>query len=199
MLLAGDAFRLAHCVPTLRPGQLVAVPGAGLLRVPRIDPALLAEQAQQAADGALRSKLMAQLEAAGVRACLAADGTRTAGRVLQQLQLCVACPTQQHAPAQMHARIRTRLCLPQLAGSFEAISGPPASSTADKGAIGAALCQRAKEAGAAAVVVASASRGGLQEALLGSIAANLVHHCEVRVTPRSASACVGCRAVALWC
>lgn len=63
----GDTFRLAHCVPSLRPGQLVAVPGAGLLRVPRVDPALLTAQAQQAADGALRSKLVAQLEAAGVR------------------------------------------------------------------------------------------------------------------------------------
>lgn len=55
-----------HCIPGLQPGRLVAVQGAGLLRVPHVDPALLAEKARTDVDSKLRQKFMAKLEEAGV-------------------------------------------------------------------------------------------------------------------------------------
>lgn len=66
----------------------------------------------------------------------------------------------------------------QVNGSFEVLKGPPADT---KASISAALCSKTKADGAAAIVIGSASRGGLQEALLGSIAANLAHNCDVPV------------------
>jgi hypothetical protein len=66
----------------------------------------------------------------------------------------------------------------QVNGSFEVLKGPPADT---KASISAALCSKTKAEGAAAIVIGSASRGGLQEALLGSIAANLAHNCDVPV------------------
>jgi len=123
-------FKLMHCVPCLPPGRLVAVPGGGLLRVPHVDPALLAEKAALTADGTLAAKFKAHMEAAGVQ------------------------------------------------GTFEVVRGPPADT---KASISAALCSQTKADGAAAIVIGSASRGGLKEALLGSIAANLAHNCDVPV------------------
>jgi hypothetical protein len=74
------------------------------------------------------------------------------------------------------------LCAPpsheQIHGSFEVLKGPPADT---KASISAALCRQTKADGAAAIVIGSASRGGLKEALLGSIAANLAHNCDVPV------------------
>lgn len=58
----GDTLKLMHCVPSLPPGRLVAVPGAGLLRVPHVDPALLAEKAAAEADSSLAVKLMAHVD-----------------------------------------------------------------------------------------------------------------------------------------
>jgi hypothetical protein len=55
-----------HCVPSLPPGRLVAVPGAGLLRVPHLDPALLAEKAAAEADSSLAQKSLAHIQKAGV-------------------------------------------------------------------------------------------------------------------------------------
>jgi hypothetical protein len=66
----------------------------------------------------------------------------------------------------------------QIQGSFEVLKGPPADT---KASISAALCRQTKADGAAAIVIGSASRGGLKEALLGSIAANLAHNCDVPV------------------
>lgn len=71
--LAGDTLKLMHCVPSLPPGRLVAVPGAGLLRVPHVDPALLAEKAAAEADSSLSTKLMSHVNQAGV-SFLAAEG-----------------------------------------------------------------------------------------------------------------------------
>jgi hypothetical protein len=65
----------------------------------------------------------------------------------------------------------------QIQGSFEVLKGPPADT---KASISAALCRQTKADGAAAIVIGSAS-GGLKEALLGSIAANLAHNCDVPV------------------
>jgi hypothetical protein len=59
---------LVHCIPALQPGRLVAVQGAGLLRVPHVDPSLVAEKAFAEADGKLSRKFMAKMEQAGVRA-----------------------------------------------------------------------------------------------------------------------------------
>lgn len=77
-------------------------------------------------------------------------------------------------------------------GTFEVLKGPPADT---KASISAALCARTKADGAAAIVIGSASRGGLKEALLGSIAANLAHNCEVPVVvlhrPQSVAAGAG--------
>lgn len=66
----------------------------------------------------------------------------------------------------------------QVQASFEVLKGPPADS---KASISAALCAKTKADKAAAIVIGSASRGGLKEALLGSIAANLAHNCDVPV------------------
>lgn len=66
----------------------------------------------------------------------------------------------------------------QVQASFEVLKGPPADS---KASISAALCAKTKADNAAAIVIGSASRGGLKEALLGSIAANLAHNCDVPV------------------
>lgn len=63
----GDTFKLMHCVPSLPPGRLVAVAGAGLLRVPHVDPALLAEKAAAEADTTLAAKFKAKMQDAGVR------------------------------------------------------------------------------------------------------------------------------------
>lgn len=63
-------------------------------------------------------------------------------------------------------------------GSFEVLQGPPADA---KASISAALCERARSDSAAAVVIASASRGGLREAVFGSVAANLVRDCPAPV------------------
>jgi hypothetical protein len=63
---AGDNFKLMHCVPSLPPGRLVAVPGAGLLRVPHVDPALMAEKAAAEADSSLAKKGLAHIQKAGV-------------------------------------------------------------------------------------------------------------------------------------
>ncbi|KAF8065766.1 LRRC1 [Scenedesmus sp. PABB004] len=128
----GDRLELVHCLPPPpAPGRLAAAPGGGLLRVPRVDPALLTEKARVHADGALRDKLMARLAAAGAE------------------------------------------------GTFTVLPAPGAGASAGeaKACVGAAVCDRAKAASAAAVVVASTSRGGLREALLGSVAASLVHEC----------------------
>lgn len=65
-LHAGDTFKLIHCIPSLPPGRLVAVPGAGLLRVPRVDPALLAEKAAAEADGSLARKFKGHMQGSGV-------------------------------------------------------------------------------------------------------------------------------------
>lgn len=126
----GDVFKLMHCVPCLPPGRLVAVPGAGLLRVPHVDPTLLAEKAAAAADSTLATSFKTHMENAGVQ------------------------------------------------GTFEVVRGPPADT---KASISEALCRKTKSDGAAAIVIGSASRGGLKEALLGSIAANLAHDCDVPV------------------
>ena len=64
---AGDNFKLVHCIPALQPGRLVAVQGAGLLRVPHVDPSLVAEKAFVEADSKLSRKFMAKMEQAGVR------------------------------------------------------------------------------------------------------------------------------------
>jgi hypothetical protein len=66
----------------------------------------------------------------------------------------------------------------QVQASFEVLKGPPADS---KASISAVLCAKTKADNAAAIVIGSASRGGLKEALLGSIAANLAHNCDVPV------------------
>lgn len=55
-----------HCVPGLQPGRLVAGPGGGLLRVPRIDPALVTEKALADVELKLKQKYEVQLETAGV-------------------------------------------------------------------------------------------------------------------------------------
>lgn len=68
--------------------------------------------------------------------------------------------------------------LQQVQGTFEVVRGPPADT---KASISEALCRKTKSDGAAAIVIGSASRGGLKEALLGSIAANLAHDCDVPV------------------
>jgi hypothetical protein len=76
------------------------------------------------------------------------------------------------------------LLLPQAKGSFQVLHGTSTAATPTvdaKAGISAVLCNTAKAEHAAAVVVASASRGGIWEALLGSVAANLVHHCDVPV------------------
>lgn len=62
----GDTFKLMHCVPSLPPGRLVAVPGAGLLRVPHVDPALLSEKAAAEADSSLAQKCLDHISKAGV-------------------------------------------------------------------------------------------------------------------------------------
>jgi hypothetical protein len=64
--IADDSFKLVHCIPALQPGRLVAVQGAGLLRVPHVDPSLIAEKALAEADGKLSRKFMAKMEQAGV-------------------------------------------------------------------------------------------------------------------------------------
>jgi hypothetical protein len=73
-------------------------------------------------------------------------------------------------------------CVPkhplQVQGVFEVLKGPPADT---KASISNALCSKTKADGAAAIVIGSSSRGGLKEALLGSIAANLAHNCDVPV------------------
>jgi hypothetical protein len=66
----------------------------------------------------------------------------------------------------------------QVEGTFEVLRGPAADS---KASISAALCSKTQAEGAAAIVIGSQSRGGLREALLGSIAANLAHNCEAPV------------------
>lgn len=64
----GDSFKLVHCVPVVPPGRLVAVQGAGLLHVPRVDPALLAAKAvAEAESSGLAAQLMQRLADAGVR------------------------------------------------------------------------------------------------------------------------------------
>jgi hypothetical protein len=76
------------------------------------------------------------------------------------------------------------LLLLQAKGSFQVLHGTATAATPTvdaKAGISAVLCNTAKAERAAAVVVASASRGGIREALLGSVAANLVHHCDVPV------------------
>jgi hypothetical protein len=76
------------------------------------------------------------------------------------------------------------LLLLQAKGSFQVLHGTATAATPTvdaKAGISAVLCNTAKSERAAAVVVASASRGGIREALLGSVAANLVHHCDVPV------------------
>eukprot|EP00775_Hariotina_reticulata_P010737 gene10737-10893_t len=113
---AGDVLQLVHCLPRLQPGRLVAVQGTGLLRVPHIDPALIAEKSLADASSNLSRKFEGRLDESGVKAC-----------------------------------------------------------------IGAQLCGIAEESQAAAVVVASSSRGGLREALLGSVASYLTHHCVMPV------------------
>lgn len=62
---AGDTFKLVHCVPALPPGKLVAVQGAGLLRMPRVDPTLLVEKAAAEADNTL-TQFKEHLTASGV-------------------------------------------------------------------------------------------------------------------------------------
>lgn len=69
-------------------------------------------------------------------------------------------------------------CYLQVHGVFEVLKGPPADT---KASISNALCSKTKADGAAAIVIGSSSRGGLKEALLGSIAANLAHNCDVPV------------------
>ncbi|WIA16917.1 hypothetical protein OEZ85_013843 [Tetradesmus obliquus] len=132
----GDNFKLVHCIPALQPGRLVAVQGAGLLRVPHVDPSLVAEKAFVEADSKLSRKFMAKMEQAGAK------------------------------------------------GSFQVLHGTATAATPTvdaKAGISATVCNTAKAERAAAVVVASSSRGGIREALLGSVAANLVHHCDVPV------------------
>lgn len=63
-----------HCVPSLPPGRLVAVPGAGLLRIPHVEPALLAEKAAAEADTTLATKFMARVQGAGVSVLLSFYG-----------------------------------------------------------------------------------------------------------------------------
>jgi hypothetical protein len=76
------------------------------------------------------------------------------------------------------------LLLLQAKGSFQVLRGIGTASTPTvdaKAGISATVCATAKAEHAAAVVIASTSRGGIREALLGSVAANLVHHCDVPV------------------
>jgi hypothetical protein len=55
-------------IATVQAGHLVIVQRAGLLRVPHVDPSLIAEKALAEADGKLSRKFMAKMEQAGVGA-----------------------------------------------------------------------------------------------------------------------------------
>lgn len=172
-----------HCVPSLPPGRLVAVPGAGLLRVPHVDPALLAEKAAAEADSSLARKSLAHIQTAGVsgvqkRGPLRGGGCQPQSRLGSWPQTHVTGTAARQAPQKIKTAMHLMPMSVQIQGSFEVLKGPPADT---KASISAALCRQTKADGAAAIVIGSASRGGLKEALLGSIAANLAHNCDVPV------------------
>lgn len=68
---------------------------------------------------------------------------------------------------------------PEVRSSFEVL--PPAQGSRGKACVASTLCATAQERGAAALVLASSPRGGIIEALHGSVAARLVHDCDVPV------------------
>lgn len=182
-----------HCVPSLPPGRLVAVPGTGLLRVPHVDPALLAEKAVAEADSSLAQKCLSHIQQAGVSQA-ACNGdtvpqTLCCSRYLWNCGFASQCCTSITSPGGSRRAQSLPVglfgfdshddgCTVQVNGSFEVLKGPAADT---KASISAALCSKTKADGAAAIVIGSASRGGLKEALLGSIAANLAHNCDVPV------------------
>ena len=80
--LAGDHIQLVHCLPCVPPGQLVSIPGAGLLRAPALHPALIAEKALQEANSNLNNKFQQMMADAGVsRGELAMIGVTRRGSV----------------------------------------------------------------------------------------------------------------------
>jgi len=112
----GDVFKLMHCVPCLPPGRLVAVPGAGLLRVPHVDPTLLAEKAAAAADSTLATSFKTHMENAGVSCCICRKFLRN-----DQPLLCQAMNKHAAVAIWRYLALRVRVCGPSYGAWSEAV------------------------------------------------------------------------------